>query len=236
MRKIPAGKPTILGVDVSKWQGKIDWSSVAQAGAKFGFARVSDGTKHVDATFEANWQGMKDAGIHRGAYQFVRVNVPVDEQVAILCEKLEAGDFGPEDLPPVCDIEAKGKSSSTEQLKFVLDWCDLVEKNLNRRPIIYSYPYFWQAMTTRSNAYPLWIAHYQTSAPLVPSSWENWVFWQTTGEGRFPGIRGNADLNLFNGSEEKLLEFIADSHLKSTWRRQLMSMIGWNLRRMSLKP
>src|SRR5262245_31098352 len=63
--------PTVEGIDVSKWQGTVDWEAVRDDGIAFAFARAADGTSK-DRTFATNWAGMEDAGIVRGAYQFFR--------------------------------------------------------------------------------------------------------------------------------------------------------------------
>jgi lysozyme len=240
----PRSDEFVRFVDVSKWQGVVNWKSVHEAGARMAVVRVSDGTKHPDPYFKDNWQQTLQVGLIRGVYQYVRVNVPVRDQVRLLCEKLdEAGGLLPRDLPPVCDIEHASGKTGKQVLRFVLDWCDLVEEHLHRRPIIYTYPYFWEppankllipgqwhGVTKRKIAYPLWIAHYETTAPDVPTSWDEWAMWQSTGSGTFPGIRGHADLNVFDGSEDDLRALIRASIVPQTWKSNLKRQIGMNLR------
>src|SRR5579864_8091651 len=68
------GTSVVRGVDVSTYQGAIDWTQVKAAKMDFAFARISDGTTHPDAQFAANWQGMKAAGVVRGSYQYFRAS------------------------------------------------------------------------------------------------------------------------------------------------------------------
>ena len=93
---------TTPGIDVSSSQGTINWSAVAAAGEAFAIARAVDGTS-VDPTFQQNWQGIANAGMIRGAYQFFEPGQNVDTQAALFLSTV--GGFGPGDLPPVLDVE-----------------------------------------------------------------------------------------------------------------------------------
>src|SRR5262249_5104026 len=74
-----AGSSTLEGVDVSHWDGAIDWSKVAGSGRAFAIAKATEGTSFLDPQFHTNWTGMKSAGLVRGAYHFFR---PADSGVA----------------------------------------------------------------------------------------------------------------------------------------------------------
>src|SRR4051794_4654873 len=67
-----AAGPTVKGIDVSSWQGTINWTKVKASGVHFAIARASDGANHTDSHFSENWHGIKNAGMVRGVYQFFR--------------------------------------------------------------------------------------------------------------------------------------------------------------------
>src|SRR5438132_949047 len=91
------------GIDVSYYEGHIDWPQVKAAGNDFAFIRLSDGTHHLDSKFAANWAGAKDAGVIRGAYQFFRPAQSATAQANLLLDTM--GALEPGDLPPTLDVE-----------------------------------------------------------------------------------------------------------------------------------
>src|SRR5919106_1214014 len=97
----------IHGIDVSKWQGKIDWASVRAAGTQFAFIKATEGGDHVDERFLENWHGAQQAGIPRGAYHFVYWCRPAHEQAAWFKRNVPQD---PDALPPVLDVEWNGQS------------------------------------------------------------------------------------------------------------------------------
>ena len=207
--EVCADGETTFGIDVSKWQGEIDWARVSTAGVKYAIIRVSDGVNTLDEYFGTNWAGAKDNGILRGAYQFFRPGQDPIAQAEILVRRIR--EEGPMDLPPVIDIEAvDGQSAAVIQDK-ARRWIDYVEAELGVTPIIYSGFYFWRdnvGDTQDFNQYPLWHAQYTSAqCPRIADAWDRWALWQYTSEGRVDGIDGNVDLNRFNGTYEELLGF-----------------------------
>ncbi len=204
----PAG-PVTPGIDVSKWQGDINWSKVAGAGIRFAFIRVSDGLQYPDPKFLNNWDQAKAAGVVRGAYQYFRAGQDAVEQAEYLLDEMGALEEG--DLPPVLDIETMdGQSSATVAAK-IGTWIDVVEGALGVKPIIYTSMGFWASMgTTEFSSYPLWVANWETDCPLMPAGWNEWVFWQTTDDGSIAGISGPVDLDVFNGDLAALHDYIGD--------------------------
>lgn len=199
-----AAGPTVKGIDVSYYQGNIDWAQARADGVEFAFIRVSDGTGFLDPKFQRNWAEAKAKGVRRGAYQFFRSNQSPEAQADLLIA--EVGALEPGDLPPVIDVETRdGQSAATIRNK-VGRWLDRVEAALGVRPIIYTGPYFWRDRVDGDafGDHPLWIAHYGTRCPLVPEPWTEWAFHQHTASGRVRGIRGNVDMNVFNGSRGEL--------------------------------
>lgn len=204
---IPAAGPTTPGIDVSYYQGDINWDAVAGSDIKFAYVRVSDGVRFVDPKFDRNWSESGRVGLARGAYQFFRGNQDPIAQAKLFVEKM--GPLGPNDLPPMLDIEAaKSDGVPPDQLvRNALAWADYVEKATGKRPIIYTGYYFWNNEAGGSDAfrdYDVWIANYSAEWPLVPDPWQTWTMFQHTSSGQVPGIAGNVDMNLFNGDMRAL--------------------------------
>ena len=107
--RVCAQGTTTMGVDVSYYQGTVDWAKAKAAGVKFAFLRVSDGTTFRDPKFVQNWANTKTAGVIRGAYQFFRPSQNVNAQADLMIAAL--GTYQPGDLPPVIDVEAWRKTT-----------------------------------------------------------------------------------------------------------------------------
>jgi len=196
-----ASGTTVEGLDVSYYQGTVDWQKVKASGRSFAFVRVSDGTKYIDNKFDTNWKGTKAAGLLRGAYQFFRPAQSAEAQATIMINAI--GQLGAGDLPAVIDVEtADGQSSSTITKK-IQTWVDMVEAATGKRPIIYAASGFWNTLSGTSQFvdYPLWVANYGASCPSMPKTWSNWKFWQYSDRGKVPGITtGGVDVNVWNGT------------------------------------
>jgi lysozyme len=201
---------TVDGIDVSKYQGVIDWPAVREAGIGFAFIRVSDGLTDPDPMFAANWAGAAAAGIHRGAYQFFR---PLRDPVAQADLLVDA--MGPRragDLPPVIDVEVSDGVDRDGLAAAVRVWLARVEARTGRRPLVYTSAYFWaDAVGADLSAYPLWLAQWDRDCPTVPAPWPDWVFWQTSSTGRVAGIEGDVDTDVFHGDLAALQAFAAGS-------------------------
>lgn len=195
----------LSGIDVSYYQGNIDWQSVKDAGVVFAFARATYGTTKVDPQFHTNWQVMKNAGIIRGAYHFfVAAEDPV-EQASFFASTVGSLDSG--DLPPVLDVEA-GSGTNSSLVSNVQTWLSTVEQRLGVTPMIYTAPSYWnEYMTADFGKYPLWVAEYGVTTPKSVKGWSGWTFWQHSAAGTVSGIEGTVDLDYFNGSYNELLAF-----------------------------
>lgn len=197
--------PTIKGIDVSYYQGTIDWTKVKADGVQYAFIRVSDGLGTVDTKFETNWAQAKAKGILRGAYQFFRPSQDPIAQANLLLEKL--GTPLADDFPPVIDVESDGGLPPAQVAAKVKIWIDHVTAAIGKRPIIYTGFYFWrdQVGAPDQTQSPLWHAQYSTAAcPNIAPPWQDWAFWQYTSSGSVDGIAGNVDMNRFNGTRTEL--------------------------------
>jgi lysozyme len=202
-----AAGPTVEGIDVSYYQGTIDWNQVAAAGKAFGVARINDGN-FMDPQFDANWAGMKAAGMIRGAYQFYRPSHDPVAQADVVIQKV--GKLGPGDLPVMLDMEATdgvGPATITAQLH---TWVDRVTQGTGKPPLVYTGKYFWDpnVQTADFAGLPLWIAAYVKPCPNTPNAWSNWAFWQYNDNGKIPGIGPLTDVDVWNGDLNSLRLFV----------------------------
>ena len=220
-----------LGIDVSHWQDdkstaqKMNFEKAASQGAKFVFIKVSERGK-IDEDFEYNWQAAKDAGLLRGGYHFLRWDLSGLLQARIFCDILMDD---PGELLPVADFEAPRQGSLYPSNALLLQFLEEVETKMNRRPILYTSPGYWNIhgrnkYTKQFDAkwayYPLWEAHYfkeykpGVTKPQEIQPWasagKTWTFWQYTqnGDGLAFGAESKSiDLNWFNGSLQDLYNF-----------------------------
>ena len=203
--RVCAAGATTPGLDVSYYQGTIDWPRVRAAGYAFAFLRVSDGTGFRDPKFASYWVGAKAAGLVRGAYQFFRPNQDVAAQADLLIAAVGRPAAG--DLPPVIDVEAAGGLAPATVAARVRQWVDRVKAATGVDPIVYTGKYFWRDQVGGPTTFarnPLWIAQYTTLCPDLTPPWSTWAFWQHTDKGTVPGIAGAVDLDRFNGTVAEL--------------------------------
>jgi len=193
-----------IGLDVSEFQGKIDWALVENMethySIEFVFIRATAGNDRVDDRFEENWLGAKNRKIIRGAYHYYRPNENSLEQARLFIKtvQLKKGD-----LPPVLDIEKLPKGQSLDSLKVGLRrWLNAVEAHYKVKPIIYTgEKYYDDFLKEDFSDYLFWIANYNFYREKIG---EDWLFWQFTEKASVTGIKGNVDVNIYNGDAEQL--------------------------------
>lgn len=197
----------ITGLDVSYWQGSINWQSVCQAGYRFAFARASQGATYTDPTFAANVTGAKANGIFIGAFHYFQLAQPAQAQAQFFLSKIKDLKL---DLPPALDYEDPTTMSKTAAAAALKTWLDIVEAGTGRKPIVYTNANFWDTYIGNpawAKDYPLWVANWTAGAePYKPKSWSSWLFWQHSNQGTIPGINAHVDLDRFALSEDELLK------------------------------
>ena len=192
----------VHGIDVSRYQSDIDWTKVAEQDISFAFVKASEGETISDQFFCKNWDEMKEAGIRRGAYHFFRPKTSVLTQAQKFLDNviLEEGD-----LPPVLDVEVMDNVSEIALISRMRTWLEIVEFELQIRPIIYTNLKFYNKyLADHFPEYPVWIARYNDYFEPMLTNGLDWSFWQYGNKGRLEGIEGFVDFNVFKGTERDL--------------------------------
>ena len=194
----------VQGIDVSAWQGDIDWGRAREAGTRFAFIKATEGGDHLDPKFLDNWYAAKRAGVARGAYHFVYWCRPANEQALWFMLNVPADSDA---LPPVLDVEWNSHSktcprkvdrqTALEQIKIMLD---AMEAHTGKRPIIYTDPKFHrEILEGEFTDYHFWLRSVAAKPDVIYRE-RSWSFWQFTTTGSVPGVKGRVDRNSFNGT------------------------------------
>jgi len=192
----------VHGIDVSSYQGAINWQLVAGHQVQFAFIKATEGVSMRDTRFQRNWREADRAGVYRGAYHYFQPNASGAAQANLFVRTvpLHSGD-----LPPVLDVEAPHFHDVAQMRRNIATWLRLVERHYGVRPILYSnYSFYRRHLAGHFDGYPLWLAHYEVDSPRLPP--EKWIIWQHSDESYVPGIRGAVDFNVFQGNFDKLLK------------------------------
>jgi lysozyme len=203
----PAG-PTIEGVDVSHYDGVIDWAKVRGAGIDFAVMKATEGTGFTDPTYATNWQGSAANGVIRGAYHFFRPAVDPTAQADFFVQTAGVPLSG--DLPLTLDLETTDGLSGAQVSQGALTFLQRVEAKTGRTPIVYTSASFMSSIGNPPlGPYLLWVAHWQVNCPNIPSPpWNDWQFWQYSDSGTVAGIPSAVDLDKFNGTREDLMNLV----------------------------
>ena len=204
-----------LGIDVSFWQGAVNWRQAEQAGAKFAFIRAGSinnvtGVPYHDYALETN---LIECHLPRGFYWYFRPNQPQALQANHFADLIEGERM---ELGAVCDIEVSGGMLPGHVQNAVKSFLDTLEGRLGEKPLIYTRASFWNYAVGNpawASDYPLWCARYMTysdTPPIAgpwadgrfkPYSWDEWEYWQFSADGnnlgsRFGAESGSIDLNV----------------------------------------
>ena len=202
----------IHGIDVSKFQGDIDWNAVANSGVKFAWIKATEGGNYADARFQANWEGAKAAGIPHGAYHFVYWCRPPLEEIKNFEQNAPVEDDA---LPPVLDVEATPTSQTCHRhltqdgaIADMQVMLQEMERHYGKRPIIYATVDFYEAILSDGalTDYPIWVRSTKYH-PAVRYGSRAWHFWQYQSDARVPGIGGKVDKDAFYGTNEQWAAF-----------------------------
>jgi len=189
------------GIDVSHYQGSVNWASVAADGIGFAMIKASEGGSYLDPMFSVNWTGCKNNNIVCGAYHYF---LPTDcflKQTDLLVQQLNSVCFDPSsDLPPAIDCEDMEGVSASTYVYALKELLQTLQVQVKCKPMIYVSPAFWQGLGSPDfTDYPLWVANYTSvSEPEVPQPWKTYDIWQYSEGGQVGGISGDVDLDRSN--------------------------------------
>ena len=194
----------LIGIDISQYQGEIDWMNVEAKEEQFELAfvivRATAGATKLDSKFETNWIQLQKLPYKQGAYHYYRPDENSTEQAVNFCKHvtLRKGN-----LPPIVDLEKMPKGQSMKRLKEGLqNWLAIVEKKYGIQPIIYTgEKYYEDFLKEDFPSYKFWIANYN---PWKEKIHPNYLMWQFTEKASIYGISELVDLNVFNGTHEDM--------------------------------
>lgn len=194
----------IFGIDVSQYQGVIDWDNVEaieeQFELKFVLVRATAGSRKVDLKFKKNWRNLTESMYIQGAYHYYRPDENSTDQANNFIKnvKLRKGH-----LPPILDIEKMPKGQSMDKLKEGLqNWLTIIEKHYGVKPIIYTgEKYYEDFLQEDFPGYQFWIANYN---PWKEKIEDDYLMWQFTEKAQLHGINELVDVNVFNGNVDDL--------------------------------
>ncbi len=197
----------VRGVDVSSYQGNVNWSTAYANGARFAYVKAVEATDYINPYFAQQYNGAASAGVIRGAYDFARPNLSSGTvQADYFVSHGGAWTADGTTLPPALDIEYNpytGNScydlSQTAMVSWIAAFSNEVHARTTRYPVIYTTTDWWTTCTGNSAAFastnPLWIARYASTVGTLPAGWATYTIWQNADAGTLPG-----DQNVFNGT------------------------------------
>ncbi|MEV0158114.1 GH25 family lysozyme [Micromonospora sp. NPDC050686] len=200
---------SITGIDVSHYQGTINWSSVADSGVDFAYAKVTEGTGYTDPTYLTNRSGARANGIYFGAYHFGRPDQGNPRGQADRLVDTSRYSSDGTTLPPMLDIEWSASQptcfglSTSAMVSWISQFLDQVKVRTGKLAMIYTNPNWWNPCTGNSTAfgsYPLFHSRYADTPGTLPSGWSRFTLWQWTSSGSVPGVSGGVDRDVFNGT------------------------------------
>ncbi|NPA75476.1 MAG: SH3 domain-containing protein [Euryarchaeota archaeon] len=197
----------VKGVDVSHYQGTVNWTEVYQDGYRFAFVKATEGTTYVDSEFTANIKNAARAGLYVGAYHFAEpttYNATAEAQhfLDVISPYLTSGH-----LFPVLDLEEGSSLGKTALSNWANEFMNYIYEKTGIRGIIYTNSNYAESYLDSSLAknWSLWIAEYGVSAPRT-GVWSTWNFWQYSDSGTVTGISGSVDMDYFNGDLQELYD------------------------------
>ena len=195
---LPSDDKLYEGIDVSEWQGEIDFKEVAESGIEVVYIRVSEGTNYIDPYFKENYNKAKENGLKVGFYHFLTAT-----NVEEAREEAEFFVSNIKTLKPDCrlamDFEVFNGLEVDEINDISIEFLETVESLSGKKCVIYSDAYNAKAVFSKELAsnYPIWVADYFVEEPEDNGKWETWVGFQYTDRGRIEGIKGNVDRDYF---------------------------------------
>ena len=198
-------KYPIRGVDVSHYQGEIDWDRLSKEEICFAYIKATEGSQYKDEQFDRNWNKAQTTGLRIGAYHFFSLDSPGADQAENFCKTVVAVKNM---LPPVVDVESYGNYKKPDELNKgkmlseLKDFLKNTEAYYGVMPIIYTTEEWLPLLQEEFKDYDVWIR----AVYGRPESSINWTFWQYSNRHVLPGYSGTEryiDMNVYCGNEKE---------------------------------
>jgi lysozyme len=202
----------VRGVDVSAYQGAIDWPMLAAQGIEFAYVKATEGSAHVDQMFAANWAAVWQTGLRAGAYHFFSFETPGRTQAENFIAAVPPVEHM---LPPAIDVEFYGGARKNPPARdgVVRELSALIEALEVRygvRPVLYATGKAYDTyLAGEFGAYDIWIRNVFFAPGTLPDG-RDWTFWQYADHARLDGYAGEEkfiDLNAFRGTPDEFLAY-----------------------------
>jgi len=198
----------LCGVDVSHYQGEIDWKRIAEQDVDFAFIKATEGSSHLDQKFAENWKRAEASGLHAGAYHFFSFDSEGEKQAEWFIKNVGSLEGK---LAPVVDVEFYGdkevhRPEKEQVVRELTAFLTALEEKYQVKPVIYTtYKVYRLYIDGEFEEYPLWIRNVYYPPDLDMKG--RWEFWQYTDRAVLSGYHGEEkyiDLNVFKGTREEL--------------------------------
>lgn len=201
---------SVPGMDVSGWQGNVNWSAAWSNGARFAYVKATEGTGYTNPYFAQQYNGSYNVGMIRGAYHFARPDVSSGAtQANYFVDHGGGWSRDGKTLPGALDVEYNPYGatcyglSQSAMANWIASFVNQYHARTGRWAMIYTSTSWWsQCVGTAGNFSgnnPLWVARYSSSPGTLPYAWGYYTIWQYADSGTFPG-----DQNVFNGAYDRL--------------------------------
>lgn len=204
-----------VGIDVSKWQGDVDWQLVAEGRTQFVIVKATEGRTYQDPKFKRNWEGAKKAGIPRGAYHFAHLVWKGKETdprggAQNFVDTVSGGTGILGELPLALDLETRkirelvDLKGAAATRKWIEEWVEEFQELTGRDPMLYLSHRGAKSLGDERGSLPdlpTWWADYgghKSRPPRRRPGWETWAIRQCGSNGRVGGIKGDCDINHLN--------------------------------------
>ena len=183
------------GIDVSEYQGNIDFNAVKNSGKSIVYIKATEGVTYVDPNFATYYSNASNAGLNIGFYHFFRPDDDPRQQAQFFINTI--GSWNP-NCRYAIDLEITDGYGPEELTSMAIEFLEEVAALTGKNVVVYTYTNFANtSITSALGAYPVWIAEYGVNAPSNNAIWSSWIGFQYSESGSVNGISGQVDLNGF---------------------------------------
>lgn len=182
------------GIDVSHYQGEIDWNTVARTKLiSYVYIKASEGETLTDDYYRTNIEGAKKAGLKVGSYHYYRPDANADLQFNNITSQIRKEE---QDLAPIIDVEKRGSKSHEDFINGLHSFLAKLEKHYGCKPVIYTFQNFYNKyICGHFKGYRMMIARYREDEPTLDDG-QTYTAWQYTQRGKIDGIKGYVDRSM----------------------------------------